>query len=90
MTFKKGDLVIVVRPSLCCKNTESIGQIHVVGDQSLMMPFSTCVFCGHFSRSASQILLSCGSAIEKYRLIKIDPPAEEDQETTNKELEVLV
>lgn len=89
MTFKKGDLVMVVKPSLCCKSTKAIGQIHTVGDQVLIKPISTCVYCHHRTLPASQVLLSCGRTIEKSRLIKIDQPADQDQETKDKKLEVL-
>lgn len=90
MTFKKGDLVMVVKPSLCCNSTKAIGKIYEVGDPSLMKAFSTCIFCGERNISKTRVQLSCGKTIEKPRLIKIDPPADQDQETTNKELEVFV
>lgn len=89
MTFKKGDLVMVVKPSLCCNNIKAIGSIHVIGSQDLIKPISTCVYCHHRTLPTNQVLLSCGRTIEKSRLIKIDPPADQDQETTDKELEVL-
>lgn len=88
MTFKKGDLVMVVRPSLCCKSTKTIGQIHTVRRVII-----TDTYCGECGQEKDSVLVVEMDAVDFYvessRLIKIDPPADQDQETTNKELEVL-
>lgn len=89
MTFKKGDLVMVVKPTLCCNRTKVIGQIHTV--RRVIITDTYCEGCGHEKDSVLVVEMDAVDFyVESSRLIKIDPPAEEDQETTNKELEVVV
>lgn len=88
MTFKKGDLVMVVKPMPCCGNTSTIGRIETI-DKVVSGDEWQCHWCDKdlddwiVALVQDDGLLTC-------TLIKIDPPADQDQETTDKELEVAV
>lgn len=90
MTFKKGDLVMVVRPTYCCGGSGALGQIHEVAEQALKLPFNKCVYCGEFSPSGDDDVLTVdGAARSRSRLIKINPPADDTEEVADKELETV-
>ena len=89
MTFKKGDLVMVVRPSTCCGSVKNVGSIREIGDQLPFALISVCMYCGDEGPTYGQVRLSNGNHIEKYRLIKINPPADDTEEVADKELEIV-
>jgi hypothetical protein len=75
--IKAGDLVMVIRPRVCCGNTRALGLIATVSSRRLPK-IVRCRSCG-FSDLASDAIyvpLSDGFECERSRLIKIDPPAE--------------
>lgn len=86
MTFKKGDLVMVVRPSTCCGRANNLGSIREIGDQSRFATISVCMYCGHEGPTYGEVQLSNGNHIEKARLIKIDPPVDDIEQVADKEL----
>jgi hypothetical protein len=86
--IKPGDLVMVVRPTSCCGDTEEIGLIFKVS--AVENAPSWCELCGHqFERTvlatSSDAEEDCCSTI---RLKKIDPPAEGDSLPTRREMGV--
>lgn len=85
MNIKKGDLVMVVKPTLCCNSSSGIGLIFTVA--STGYGWGKCAYCSEESKRAIAFLPdgSCGTLS---RLKKIDPPANGDSLPTRKDLEV--
>jgi hypothetical protein len=72
--ISKGDLVVVYKPTPCCGNTETIGNIFDVSEIKKLE--GTCSFCGKDANGISA--LSKGDAngiywIQLFRLKRIDP-----------------
>lgn len=86
-TIRAGDLVMIVRPRLCCGNTEGIGKIYVA--QYVGKRFLLCPSCK--SRSW-KIIAAIDSAAtfgaSPRRLKKIHPPAIDDAVERTEELTV--
>ena len=72
MSIKKGDLVMVVKPTECCGSTKSLGHIFTV--TSVRVVTSVCGVCGD---SAADINCedSDRTGCLPSRLKKIDPPS---------------
>ena len=88
MTFKKGDLVMVVKPMPCCGDTSDIGRVESVEEMAAGNKFE-CRKCLKDLDDYCVALFSGDDGMPTCTLIKIDPPADQDQETTDRELEVL-
>ena len=76
--IKAGDLVVVVKPSTCCDNSESIGKIFNVSKISLNQEFQ-CEKCGALGFSSEFYFLKnehAGHSMERVR--KIEPLKEEE------------
>lgn len=81
--IKKGDLVMVVKPTPCCGNAGSLGRVFRVG--SLRAFTGWCLRCGLRGDPSVDVALPHRSleGAQLSRLIKIDPPAlPEGVETT--------
>jgi len=82
--IKVGDLVMVVKPTVCCGNPAELGIIFTVAE--IDSSESNCVFCG----STFNVLDARNGINNDWHdvstLIKIDPPALQDETTTEKEL----
>lgn len=85
MSIKSGDLVMVVKPALCCGSAGNIGRIFTVLEISHFE--GRCIYCGHVSTEA-RVMLSENGGIRLGRLKKIDPPADGDSLPTRKDIEV--
>lgn len=87
--IKVGDLVMVVKPTLCCGNPYSIGKLFTVIENTIKQ-ISYCIHCGEewVTASKDMVLLSDDKAILRTRLIKIDPPSQPETITESKELTV--
>ncbi len=84
--IKVGDLVIVVKPSLCCGSTRSIGHVFKVFTKD--DPTIISCRCGHLSRNDdSWVMLQNGKYAERVRLKKIDPPSTGDSLPTRASLD---
>ena len=81
--IKAGDLVCITRPSVCCGSKQSIGEIHLV--KEIVKELSRCPVCNDKSYWKLAIL-DDGFGCELIRLIKIDPPALQDETENEKEL----
>lgn len=86
--IKAGDLVMVVRPTPCCHRQEAIGYTFVVSGVDEGM--GLCAHCGWMELKSAAL---DGSFTHGYRtgyqfsrLIKIDPPAEPESTTTDREV----
>lgn len=84
MTIKKGDLVMVVKPTPCCGRLDNIGKVFQVGE--VRNNTGICVYCGH-STTALRAILNHKSAILSIRLIKLNPPSDEETTQQTKEME---
>jgi len=84
--IKAGDLVMIVKPTLCCGNAGSLGQMFIVDDRPLPQK-SKCYFCGSVEPITKEIVpLSSKNVCARSRLKKIDPPAEGDDLPTRRDL----
>lgn len=84
MSFKPGDLVMVVKPRTCCGNSDAIGRILTVS--SVMHgPFAYCR-CGFIGPADRFIPIVGGTYTEPCRLRKIDPLTEQDKTETLQEI----
>jgi hypothetical protein len=83
--IKAGDLVMVVKPALCCGISKYIGHVFTVAgiDQGV----ARCGVCGSRGRD-TVAYLSGGPNLTVSRLKKIDPLAEGDSLPTRRDLEV--
>jgi len=79
--IKVGDLVMVVKPSLCCKRDVSVGKIYVVD----AIGFPLADFCGGcgatmpIHSSFCHLLKGNNNGwIDPWRLKKIDPPTQDE------------
>jgi len=84
--IKVGDLVIVVKPSLCCGILKDIGSIFTVLN-AMPATYVTCIYCHNRKENENYLLLSNNMGCHKSRLIKIDPPQLPEEITTNEPME---
>lgn len=83
MSFKPGDLVMVVKPTHCCGDRSEIGRTFVVAAMSEAERY--CEFCDQADIAIDA--LDCGdSYFPLDRLIKIDPITEQDKTETLQEI----
>lgn len=88
--IKAGDLVMVVKPTVCCGNYKNMGRVFVV--TRLAGGFGLCGLCNRSIDDIDALTPFVGKHghnlwFSASRLIKIDPPAlpesiEREQETT--------
>jgi hypothetical protein len=82
--IKAGDLVMVVKPRICCGNGISIGKIFTAG---IVTDSSIRCNCGHVSFDIHKhVADGSGKYCEISRLIKIDPPALPETITHDEEI----
>ena len=85
--IRAGDLVMVVRPRLCCGNTEGIGKIYVAQDVGKYL-----LVCGSCKSRGWEIIATLGAAAVRgavlARLKKIHPPSIDDAVERTEELTV--
>lgn len=90
MTFKKGDLVMVVRPTPCCGAAANLGSVFSV--EATKYTRGRCVYC---KKCDDETVLGVKGLDDGFltwasRLIKINPPADDTEEVADKELEGVV
>lgn len=81
--IKAGDLVMVVRPTPCCGNTDGMGTVYRAAEVSSV--YSYCDRCGKKS-SGVVVWHEDDSGCHVSRLIRIDPPALPEIVETEEEL----
>lgn len=90
MTFKKGDLVMVVRPMPCCGvSGSSMGKVFTFVKEYEITGITAC--CKR--KNTAVIAEAAGRRVFRLhasRLIKINPPADDTEEVADKELEGVV
>jgi hypothetical protein len=86
--IKVGDLVMVVKPTVCCGESSSIGLIFTFKNKPPLERMVRCIYCKNRRNSANDVFVDDRYSIEISRLIKIDPPALQDETTTEKELAI--
>jgi len=85
--IKVGDLVMVVKPSPCCGSEKGLGCAFIVVDISTDM--FECGICHKIYETTSVAKEKSWRVFigtQMSRVIKIDPPALQDETTTEKEL----
>jgi len=70
--IKKGDLVMVVKPTLCCDRPERMG--FVFEAQGIHDGIIECLLCGE-EREGVSVVLENDTGFPIECLMKIDPPA---------------
>lgn len=85
MNIKKGDLVMVVKPTPCCGDVTILGSVFTAGGPRKKLSF--CAYCGHGYEMAS-VEHPEGGRVLIHRLKKIDPPADGDSLPTRADIEV--
>ncbi len=83
--IKVGDLVCVTKSTSCCKRTDGIGTHFIV--QGKVNISGHCSYCKEVYNAVALIPdLAMYGGYDINRCIKIDPPALQDETTTEKEL----
>lgn len=91
--IKVGDLVMVVRPTACCQHPGKIGKIYVVTE----IFFSKGSFCERCKLVTKDLIVAVdgsrfinedgtGGGYPVSRLIRIDPPAQDEETRTDQEV----
>jgi hypothetical protein len=74
--FKPGDLVIVIKPSLCCGNKTNLGKVLTVTEEWSKVDTGHCHACNKtYKREGKWVPLN-GYYAHESRLKKIEPLAE--------------
>lgn len=85
--IKPGDLVMVVRPTLCCNSSTSIGDVGIVTEIPSWADYVACSLCGVTDRDLNKYRAVRDGGCHISRLKKIDPPALADDVERVRELE---
>lgn len=72
--IKLGDLVMVVRPNLCCGSTSALGAIGVVEETPAWAIWASCDCCGQVDYETEKYCTVEGGGYHRATLKKIDPP----------------
>lgn len=87
--IKPGDLVMVVRPTLCCNSSLSIGDVGIVAEIPSWADCTTCSNCGFTDSDLNKYRAVRDGGCHVSRLKKIDPPALADEVERVRELEAI-
>lgn len=82
-----GDLVVMIRPSLCCWSISKLGRIFKVISDTDRLRFKTCPVCRHTNEHSAltTVRLDTGAYCERIRLKRIPPLSELETERTDTE-----
>ena len=83
--FKRGDLVMLVKPAVCCGSADNLGEINVV--LGMGAEESQCDACGS-TKHSMMVDLDDGSCVEPQRLRLIPPLDALESIDTDEPLEV--
>lgn len=85
--IKVGDLVMIVKLASCCgKPSDHLGRVVTV--TKVDVATGVCGGCGDVQPNQLGVYFGNGLRIQRYRVVKIDPPAEGDSLPTRADLEV--
>lgn len=87
MTFKQGDLVMVVRPAPCCGFHHSLGRVFTVKKNATGQ--GECKHCGAITPAGHVTILDSGGPIQTNRLRLISPLYEPEAIDTGEPIEVM-
>jgi hypothetical protein len=85
--IKKGDLVMVVKPTPCCGSRVAVGRlfpVEIIGSGN-----GRCILCGAVFPDTYFAAGQDRMGYHLNRLKKLNPPADEESRETTKELEVV-
>lgn len=85
--IKPGDLVMVVRPMLCCGKSSGLGYVGTAEAIPINCYGAKCSFCGDENRDFRRHFMVDGKIVHALRLKKIDPPALADEVEREREVE---
>lgn len=85
--IKKGDLVVIVKPTPCCGYDGRMGRVFQVHDVKDRM--AKCTNCNQILLTTARAFALHGGTYALSRLKKLNPPADEESRETTKELEVV-
>ncbi len=85
--IKAGDLVMVVRPTICCGYSGHIGRTGTAEMLPGHVVRVACTNCGHRDLSVASFFAIGLVAYQASRLKKIDPPSEGDSLPTRRDIE---
>lgn len=86
-TIRKNDLVMIVRPTICCGSSKSIGLIRTVAAHD-GMEYVYCGMCGFRQKKHRNYAhFTSGGCCELSRLKKINPPPLSEETETRQEIE---
>lgn len=81
--IKAGDLVMITKASTCCGSKSAIGETFIL-EELVLVDDGFCIHC--FARRPVLAARAKGRMqTDSARLIKINPPSQEDEITTNRE-----
>jgi hypothetical protein len=83
--IKVGDLVVVVRPTLCCNDARGIGKIFTVIGPA-RSESQQCSNCRRVFKTTDEVTINNGFGIEKRRLKRIPPLSELEGEKREEEI----
>jgi hypothetical protein len=86
MNIKAGDLVMLVRPTSCCGDTDGLGTPFIV--RNVIHSDCTCTGCHGYSTGMWLVEYEPDNWVGAEQVIKIDPPA--NKETVGNEELVTV
>ena len=81
--IKVGDLVVVVKPTPCCRDTSAIGEHHTI--IALVGGLGRCNFCGHYE-TMLDAKVSVNTYFDLHRLKRIPPLSELEGEKRDEEI----
>jgi len=85
--IKPGDLVMVVRPNLCCGASDSVGMVAIVQPNPRWASYCQCDGCGAVEYDMRDFRTLKGGGYHIAVLKKLEPPALADNTETQRELE---
>ena len=85
-TIRAGDLVMIVRPNLCCGNADGVWEIYTVEDVGRYL--LRCDSCKSISLEIAAVYHGSNYGTQLSRLKKIHPPAIDDSVERTEELTV--
>ena len=77
MTFKPGDLVMIVKPKRCCGYDGALGHMFTVTSVTPVFSYTTCTQCGDRRKSGNEVELNGESWAQTFRL-RLIPPLQDD------------
>lgn len=76
--IKPGDLVMVVRPNICCGASDSVGVTGIASEVPHWAIFARCDGCGDMDYETGKYVVIHGGGHHVSTLKKLEPPASQE------------